>query len=234
MIGLNLQHAGQIAWVMAGRMIQVMRNTSLIVSILLMVLCASVGKAQAQAQDDESRVDTRQYTHDLANGDAPTRQAAAESLARLAAVEQKKLVEGYVLQEKDKRVRLALNWALYRMGKSETLFQIVRDLDSPRYDQALDYLTQLDSPDPLYLFLTQDNTTPKVTLRILQIVGESGNAETLVKIKPFLDHFDPKVSAAAKVATDQIETRLAQPKTDVKTRPRVVTENKQPLQNRER
>jgi hypothetical protein len=213
-----------------------MRSFYLIPLALVFVFSAGAARAQSSPQDEstDARPDSSQYAHDLSSGDAPTRQAAAEALARLVAVEQRKLVEGYVLQEKDKRVRLALNWALYRMGKSETLFQIVRDLDSSRYDQALDYLTQLDSPDPLYLFLTQDNTPPKVTLRILQILGESGNAETVEKIKPFADHYDPGVSAAAKVAVDQIQNRLAQPKTDAKTRPRVVSGSKEPLQNRER
>ncbi|HXM35076.1 MAG TPA: hypothetical protein VN920_07815 [Pyrinomonadaceae bacterium] len=213
-----------------------MRTLYVMFSVVLVFLCAAAARAQSSAQDESSaaRPDSTQYAHDLTSGDAPTRQAAAESLARLAAVEQRKLVEGYVLQEKDKRVRLALNWALYRMGKSETLFQIVRDLDSSRYDQALDYLTQLDSPDPLYLFLTQENTPPKVTRRILQILGENGNAETVEKIKPFADHYDQQVSAAAKVALEQIQSRLAHPQTDLKTRPRVVTKGKEPLQNRER
>jgi len=213
-----------------------MRIQYLILLAVVLLFSVDVARAQSSSQSDSSdaSLDSTQYARQLAIGDAPTRQVAAEALARLAAVEQKKLVEGYALQEKDKRVRLALNWALYRMGKSETLFQIVRDLDSPRYDQALDYLTQLDSPDPLYLFLTQDNTPPKVTLRILQILGESGNSETLEKIKPFTDHYDPHVAAAAKVAVDQIQNRLAQPRPDVKTRPRAVTRGKEPLQNRER
>ena len=207
-----------------------MRSFYVIPLVVVFVFSAGAAWAQSSPQDEstDARPASSQYARDLSSGDAPTRQAAAESLARLAAIEQKKLVEGYLLQEKDKRVRLALNWALYRMGKSETLFPIVRDLDSSRYDQALDYLTQLESPDPLYLFLTQDNTPPKVTLRILQILGESGNAETIEKIKPFTDHYDPPVAAAAKVAVDQIQNRLAQPKTDTKTRPRVVSRSKEP------
>src|SRR5258706_9930122 len=134
-----------------------MRSFYVIPLIVVFVFSAGAARAQSSPQDDSTgaRPDSSQYARGLANGDAPTRQAAAEALARLAAIEQKKLVEGYVLQEKDRQVRLALNWALYRMGKSETLFQIVRDLDSPRFGQALDYLTQLETPDPLYLFLTQ-------------------------------------------------------------------------------
>ena len=44
----------------------------------------------------------------------------------LAATDQRKVVEGYQLQEKNKEVRLALDWALYRMGRAEALYRIVR------------------------------------------------------------------------------------------------------------
>src|SRR3954447_26828473 len=74
------------------------------------------------------------YARQLASRDAATRQSAAEELARRVALHQKKIVEGYLLHEKDKRVRLALNWALYRIGKSDLLFQIVRYLDSSRQE----------------------------------------------------------------------------------------------------
>jgi len=205
-----------------------MRSSCLILLISILVAGAGSALSQTPAGDDATRLDATHYARQLSVGDAPTRQAAAEALARLAAIEQKKLVEGYVLQEKDKRVRLALNWALYRMGKSETLFQIVHELETSRYDQALDYLTQLDSPDPLYPFLSQQNTAPKITQRVLQVLGERGNAETVDKINPLLDHYDPQVAAAAKVAAEQIQNRLSQPQPDVKTRARVVTKSKEP------
>jgi hypothetical protein len=213
-----------------------MRKAFRVLLVVVFVFSAAVARAQSAADDESNgeRPDSTQYARQLTTGDAPTRQAAAEALARLAAVEQRKLVESYVLQEKDKRVRLALNWALYRMGRSETLFQIVRELDSPRNDQALDYLTQLESPEPLYLFLKQENTAPRVTERLLQVLGESGNAETIEKIKPLVDHYDQRVSAAAKVAIEQIQNRLSQPADVIKGRPRKVTRDKEPLQNRER
>jgi len=206
-----------------------MRSSYVILSIVIVCCSARGVSAQAAVPEEGARADSSQYARQLSSSDPATRQAAAEGLARLAALEQRKLVEGYVLEEKDKHVRLALNWALYRMGKREALFQIVRELDSVRFGQALDYLTQLETPDPLYLFLTQENTPPRVTQRLLEVLGESGNAETVEKIKPFLDHYDPRVSGAARVATGQIENRQAQPKTDVKTRPRVVTKSEEPL-----
>src|SRR5215211_3924908 len=73
------------------------------------------------------------------------RQRSAEALARLAATDQRKLVEGYQLQEKDKEVRLALDWALYRMGHAEALYRVVDELDSGRQEQAIGYLSELES-----------------------------------------------------------------------------------------
>jgi HEAT repeat protein len=195
---------------------------SIIVALVAAGYAAS-GYAQSRAGDDasDSAASSAQFARQLSSSDPLTRQSAAEALARLAAVEQKKLVEGYVLEEKDKRVRLALSWALYRMGKSMMLFPIVRDLDSSRHDQAAGYLAQLESPEPLYPFLRQENMTAKVTARLLEVLGRVGDAETLTQIKPLAGSFDPRVSEAAQSATNMIQHRLDQPQQPVQTRPRV-------------
>jgi HEAT repeat protein len=200
------------------------------IAIFLVATCGPMARVPLLAQDEstDTRALSAQYAKELSSFDPLARQTAAEGLARLVALDQKKLVEGYLLEEKDKRVRLALNWALYRMGKSETLFQIVRDLDSPRHDQAAGYLARLESPEPLYVFLPQDNTPAKVKMRLLEVLGQIGNAETLDQIKPFTESFDPKISQAAQFATNQIQHRLDQPQPAVKTRPRVVGNGQPP------
>ena len=197
--------------------------TLCILALGCLLIFGLTGNAQSSTQDDAAAPgDSSQYTRQLSSSDPLTRQSAAEALARLAAVDQKKLVEGYALEEKDKRVRLALNWALYRMGKSIMLFPIVRDLDSPRHDQAADYLAQLEGPEPLYSFLRQDNTRARVTTRLLEVLGRVGDAETLNQIKPLNTSFDPRISEAAQTATNMIQRRLDQPQQPVKTRPRVL------------
>ena len=143
-------------------------------------------------------------------------------MARLVALDQKKLVEGYLLVEKEKRVRLALSWALYRMGKSQLLFEIVRDLDSGRHDQAVGYLSQLESPESLYVFLRQEKTRPKVTIGVLEVLGQIGDSGALQEITPLLDSFDPKVAQAAHSSKDSIEQRRVEPQLDTKTRPRTI------------
>jgi hypothetical protein len=190
------------------------------------ILLAGQCFVPAAAQEDQT--DSSQYVKQLASVDPSVRRNAAEALAKLVAVEQKKVVEGYLLQEKDKRVRLALNWALYRMGKSELLYAIVKELDSSRHDQATDYLSQLERPDALYVFLKQDNTPFKVRVRVIEVLGEIGDSETLNQLKPLNDAFEPELSDAAKTSTKQIEARLAQPEPDVKSRPRIVHTSERP------
>src|SRR6476620_6863012 len=113
------------------------KSFSIIVFACSFVLFSYVGFGQAVTTPDEvdARSDPREVSARLASKDPLVRQQAAESLARLAAVDQKKLLEGYRLPENDKRVRLALDWALFRVGKTDSLYLVITQLDSERHDQ---------------------------------------------------------------------------------------------------
>jgi HEAT repeat protein len=206
-----------------------MKKRSFIACLLITLASVVYATASSATQDDAAdQNNSAQYAKQLASLEPATRQAAAEALARLVALEQKKLVEGYVLQEKDKRVRLALNWALYRMGKSSVLIQVLRDLDSSRHEQAAGYLTKLESPALLYPFLNQESLPPKVIPRLLDILGRLGDAETLDQIKRFNDSLDPRISEAARTATLMIQHRLDETSAPTKTRPRTIGSPDQP------
>lgn len=199
------------------------RITSLITGALLVISIGSITHAQTQSPIDgiDARANATEIAKQLASADPHVRQRSAEALGKLAAVDQKKLVEGYYLQEKNKEVRLAMDWALYRMGKSEALFRIVHDLDSGRQEQAIGYLAQLDSPDLVYPFLKKQDNPPRVNAGLLKALGRMGNAETLDFIKPYLDSLQPHVAEAAETATDEITKRLGETGTGpVGTRPR--------------
>ena len=182
--------------------------------------------AFAQSTPDDELADPRdvsaRWARQLGQPDPVVRQEAAEALARLAAIDQKKLVEGYHLQEKNKNVRLALDWALYRMGKSDALFQIVRELDSGRHDQAVGYLAKLDTPALLHSYLKDEDRPPRITVGLLEALALFGDQESLALITPFRDSFAPGVAAAAEKAIEKIEARLAQTEPAKPTRPRTV------------
>src|SRR6476660_4168020 len=146
-------------------------------AIVLISSIATVVFAQTQTPIDgiDARTNAAGLAKQLSDADPNVRQRSAEALARLAAADQSKLVEGYYLQEKNKEVRLALDWALYRFGKSEPLFRIVHELDSGRQQQAIGYLSQLESPDALYPFLKKEKNPARVNVGLLKALAQIGN-----------------------------------------------------------
>jgi HEAT repeat protein len=192
---------------------------------VFLVLFVVVGSAQAQqASIDgvDARSNPADFAKQLGSSDPLVRQRSAEALARLAATDQRKLVEGYQLQEKNKEVRLALEWALYRMGRSEMLFRIVDELDSGRQEQAIGYLSELENPDVLYPFLKRTNNAPRINAGLLKALARIGDAQTLELVKPFRESHQPYVAEAAEIAHDEIEKRLGEPAPTTRTRPRSV------------
>ena len=181
--------------------------------VLLLVLFVVAGSAEAQ-QSSVDGVDARSnpadFAKQLGSTDPQVRQRSAEALARLAAADQRKLVEGYQVQENNKQVRLALEWALYRMGRSEMLYRIVDELDSGRQEQAIGYLSELESPAELYPFLKKSNNAPRVNAGLLKALARIGDAQTLELIKPFRESHQPLVAEAAELAHDEIEKRLGE------------------------
>ena len=191
-----------------------------VVFVLLVVV--SLNAQQVPIDGVDARSDPAEFAKQLGSPDPHVRQRSAEALARLAATSQRKLVEGYQLQEKNKEVRLALDWALYRMGRTEALYRIVDELDSGRQSQAVGYLSELDSPDVLYPFLKRSSNAPRINAGLLKALARIGDAQTLDLIKPFLESHQQYVAEAAEVAHDEIEKRLGEPAPTTRARPRTV------------
>ena len=192
---------------------------------LLAVLLSLTSASQAQTVDIDgvdARSNPAEFAKQLGNADPNVRRRSAEAIARLAATDQRKLVEGYQLQESNKEVRLALDWALYRMGRAEALYRIVRELDSGRQDQAIGYLSELESPQDLYPFLAKRNNPPRVSAGLLKALARIGDAQSLDLIKPFRESHQPYVAEAAESAYDEIERRLGEPAATTRARPRTV------------
>ena len=186
---------------------------------LLTLVLLSLFAAHAHAQDEPAgpaSFDSAAVARKLSSRSPVERRAAAEELARLALVEHRRLAEGYRAQEKDARVKLALDWALYRMGKNESLFPLVRALDEKKQvEQSVAYLKQLEGPDPLYVFLHRVNGNTQI--RLLEVLAAVGDRATLEKIQPFTQSLDPLIADAAKFAEREItirveETPAAEPK----------------------
>ena len=192
-------------------------------AVLLLIPLSTLHAQQEPIDGVDARSNPAEFAKGLGSTDPLVRQRSAEALARLAATGQRKLVEGYQLQEKNKEVLLALDWALYRMGREEALYRVVDDLDSGRQEQAVGYLSELESPDVLYPFLKRASNVPRINAGLLKALARLGDAQTLELIKPFRESHQPYVAEAAETAHDEIEKRLAAPAaTTTRARPRTV------------
>lgn len=191
-----------------------MRSKRVFVLVLLILVGsqvrASVPARVGMLQDEPGRstgVSSAEVARKLSSRSPYERRKAAEELARLAAVEHLRLAEGYRAQEKDARVKLALDWALYRMGANETLFALVGALDEKgRAEQSVAYLKQLEGPEPLYVFLGRVNGLTQI--RLLEVLAAVGDRGTLDKIKPYTESTDPVIADAAKFAEREITIRV--------------------------
>jgi HEAT repeat protein len=191
--------------------------------ILSLLITTTIHAQQEPIDGVDARSNPAEFAKGLSSADPLVRQKSAEALAKLAATDQRKLVEGYQLQEKNKEVRLALDWALYRMGKAEALYRVVDDLDSGRQQQAINYLSELESPDVLYPFLKRANNAPRINAGLLKTLARIGDAQTLELVKPFRESHQPYVAEAAEVAHDEIEKRVSEPAAaTMRARPRTV------------
>ena len=199
-----------------------MKRLKFVAFLFVLFVISISSQAQTPIDGVDARSNPAEFAKKLGSADALVRQRSAEALAHLAATDQRKLVEGYQLQEKNKEVRLALDWALYRMGRSEMLYRIVYELDSGRHDQAIGYLAELESPDLLYPFLKKTTNAPRINAGLLKALARIGDAQTLELIKPFRESTQPYVAEAAELAHDEIEKRLAEPAPEVRARPRTV------------
>jgi hypothetical protein len=203
------------------------RGSLSVVGLLFCLLCvAASGAAQSDAGGG-AQANPAEAAKQLTDRDPLIRQHGAEELARAAAPEWRHLIEGYRLQEKNTRVRLALDWALYRMGKEESLYAVVRALDTARADQAAGYLASLETPEPLYAILPRVNGNTQA--RLISVLARAGDAATLEQIKPYTTSFDPKIADAARQAEQEITRRLAAQPDATHTRPRQV--GKRPATN---
>jgi hypothetical protein len=183
-----------------------------LLTLTLLLLFAAYGLAPARASAQEgtevsASADSATVARKLSSRNPLERRGAAEELARAASVEHRRLAEGYRAQERDARVRLALDWALYRMGKNEALFALVDALDSKKMaEQAVGYLKQVETPAPLYVFLGRVNGNTQI--RLLEVLASVGDRETLERIKPYTQSLDSGIADAAKFAEREINIRL--------------------------
>ncbi|HKV41214.1 MAG TPA: HEAT repeat domain-containing protein [Blastocatellia bacterium] len=147
------------------------------------------------------------FAENMDSSDGDRRQYAIEGLARVGDRKYLDQISRLILTEKKDDVKLAMEWAMYKMGRGGQIQDIARHLDSGLAEHARQYLMEPNNPADLYPYLESSNST--VRMAVIDILGHIGNMETVGVLKPVVDSSGRKTSDAATVAIKQIEWRIS-------------------------
>ena len=134
------------------------------------------------------------------------RRYGAEGLGRLGDQSHVTEVARKYLQESSKSVKLAMGFALFRLGREEHLVEMIGNVDKA---QVFHYLLELNPQDieKLYPHLESEMFTTRVSL--LEIVGLRGSRSALPIVEEMAKHPNPDISASANLAARRLRGREA-------------------------
>jgi len=144
------------------------------------------------------------FAASLTDGRDFYRRYAAEGLARIAESSLTTEMARAFLREKDQAARLAMSFALYRMGRQEHLDDLVRNVSR---DQVGGYLLDFDPQQirELYPYLEQGEAS--TISRLLEIIGIKGDSEALSIAERYSRSDHSEVLAAATLAVRRLRAR---------------------------
>ncbi|HVG17686.1 MAG TPA: HEAT repeat domain-containing protein [Blastocatellia bacterium] len=147
------------------------------------------------------------FVENMGDDDADRRQYALEGLARIADPRYMDQISRLVLTEKNGDVKLAGQWALYRMGSRPNIQYVVRKLDTDQEEQARTYLLEANNAADLYPYVRSSNK--EVRRKVIEILGRIGDAETVKELQPVAETSGVATANAATLAIKRIEWRMS-------------------------
>ena len=133
------------------------------------------------------------------------RKYGAEGLGRIGDTAFTTVLGKKFLTDDDGSVRLALSFALYRLGREEHLVELVEEVKG---DQAYSYLVEMPTDKVKQLYPYARSTDNGKKAELLKIIGRRGEATALEFIREFTNHENAEVASAANLATRYLNSRF--------------------------
>lgn len=148
------------------------------------------------------------FRRHLSDGGPKYRQFAAEGIGRAGDGSVAAEVSRAFLAEKKPAPRLAMNFALYSLGRKEHLDQMVAALKERLiHQQALAYLLELKTRVSPELVNYLNDSNPVVRRRLCLALGMIGDSASAKYLQPLLKDNDPEVVSEATRALRRIGAR---------------------------
>ena len=141
------------------------------------------------------------------------RRYASEGLGRIGDRSYTTLLAGEHLRAESKEVRLALSFALYRLGRDEHLVELVGGLG--RGDQGFNYLLELEPGEIHKLHPYVRSAKDSVKERLLEIVGLRGDRSSLPIVQEMISSKNTDVISAANLALRRIQGSAEVPESEI-------------------
>ncbi len=147
------------------------------------------------------------FLENIDDKDGERRRYAVEGLARIADQKYANQISRLILTEKNGDVKLAMSWALYKMGEREQIKNIAPRLASGQREQAYGYLMEIDYISDLYPYARSSNM--EVRQNAIEILGKTGDKATISELEPIATTSGVETANNATLAIKRIEWRIA-------------------------
>lgn len=133
------------------------------------------------------------------------RRFGAEGLGRLGDTAYTDLLATKYLQEKSESVKLAMSFALFRLGRKEHLVELIDNIKS---DQVFYYFMEFSPEETELLFPYLHTEKDDVVIRLLDVVGLRGGPEAIKVAQELTTHSNPEVASAANLTIRRLYARF--------------------------
>jgi len=132
------------------------------------------------------------------------RRFGAEGLGRSKSKDHLSLIAKKYLRENSGSVKLAMSFALYRLGREEHLVELV---DNAQKDQAFYYLLELDAEEVKALYSYVQTEKKAVKIRLLDVIGMRGDSSAGPLVQEMGSSEDADIASAANLALRRLRAR---------------------------
>jgi len=131
------------------------------------------------------------------------RRLGAEGLGRSGDTASTSSVATQYLREKDPEAKLAMSFALYRLGREEHLLELAQE-----GDQGLEYLLELEASEMPKLYPYLDSEKNGVKVRILTAIGQRADRSAVPVVERYMKSENGDVASAANLALRRLRGRF--------------------------
>lgn len=140
----------------------------------------------------------------LSDDRAVFRRFGAEGLGRSASKDHVSLVAKKYLRENSSDAKLAMSFALFRLGREEHLLELI---DNAEKDQAYFYLLELETEEVKALYAYVQTEKKAIKIKLLDVIGLRGDATGESLVLEMSSSEDPDVASAANLALRRLRAR---------------------------